>query len=568
MLARFSVRSDDIDRSRSPIGRSFTRGNGKGDVKGYLALLLHCHLPYVRHPEHDDFLEEDWFYEAVSETYVPLLDLLEGLDARSVPFRLALSFSPTLCEMFANDLLRQRCVRYLERHLELAEKEVARLSGTAFEASARMYREHYVRVYRTYVERCSCDVLKAFGRLAERGRVELLGSAATHALLPLLTTREGLTAQVTVGIANFEKHFGWRPSGFWLPECAYSPGVEALLAEFGIRYFVVDTHGLLMADPKPRYGVFAPLATPAGTYAFGRDFESSRQVWSAQEGYPGDPAYRDFYRDLGYDADLRYVRPYLPTEGVRRYLGFKYHRVTGDVPLERKEPYDPAAAARRAAIHAQHFVDARVDQVRRVGAVTSLNPLIVSPYDGELFGHWWFEGIRFIGCVFGEVARRSELTCVTPSQYLGWHCGPGREPLQPGRPAMSTWGDRGYFEVWVNGSNDWIYPRLHRAETAMVKAAARFRNGEGLTQRALNQCARQLMLAQSSDWPFLMATGTARDYAVNRFEQLLDRFDQLHGQLMGQGVEPRILEAYERLDDAFPEMDYRAFRPDVSPSLD
>jgi len=530
-------------------------------VEGYLALLLHCHLPYVRHPEHEDFLEEDWLYEALAETYVPLLDMLEQLTETGVAFRLSLSFSPTLCEMLSNALLRQRCVRYLERRIELAAREVARLRGTPFADTARMYHDHYQRVHSVYVGRFGCDVLRGFASLADQGRVELIASAATHALLPLLTTPEGLRAQVELGIANYRKHFRREPRGFWLPECAYSEGLDSLLAEYGIRHFFVDTHGLLLADPRPPYGVFAPLSTPSGTFAFGRDYESSRQVWSAEEGYPGDPAYREFYRDLGYDAELEYVRPYLPAEGVRRYLGLKYHRVTGDVPLDSKEPYDVAAASRRAVCHAEHFVQQRVRQVHAVSAATGLAPMIVAPYDGELFGHWWFEGVQFISAVLREVARRPELSCVTPTQYLRKCAGPGKSALQPGTPAMSTWGDRGYFDMWVNGSNGWVYPALSRAENAMVEVAAQHPQSDGLLSRALNQCARQLMLAQGSDWAFLMSAGTARDYAERRFGDLLERFDALHSQVLAGRIDPACLGDCEGRDDAFPEMDYRLFCP-------
>ena len=531
-------------------------------ARGYLLLVLHCHLPYVRHPEHDDFLEEDWFYEAVAETYVPLLRVLQGLDRDRVPFKLALSVSPTLCEMLGNKLLRERCARYLRRHVELADKEVARTRGTPFADAARLYQDHYRDVCRSYVDEWDGRLLDGLAKLARRGKVELLGSAATHAVLPLLGTEEGRRAQVAAGLRNFEKHFGRRPAGFWLPECGYARGVDGLLARFGIRFFFLDTHGVLLADPRPPLGVFAPLQTPSGAAAFGRDVESSEQVWSADEGYPGDPAYREFHRDLGYDAELDYVRPYLHADGVRRPLGFKYHRVTGSgVPLGEKQPYDPGAAAERAAAHAGHFVRQRADQARRVRQAVGVTPVIVSPYDAELFGHWWFEGVRFVDHVFRQAAGCTDVLFLTPSEYLARCRRLGPRVQQSGEPAPSSWGNGGYFDVWVDGSNDWIYPDLHRAEAAMVRAAGELPAAEGLLRRALNQCARLLMLAQSSDWPFLMHTGTAREYATARFRALMDRFGSLSAQVRTGRVDAAELERCEWLDDAFPEMDYRVFRP-------
>ncbi|MGD2174685.1 MAG: DUF1957 domain-containing protein [Candidatus Brocadiaceae bacterium] len=524
---------------------------------GCFALVLHCHLPYVRHPEHEDFLEESWLYEAVAETYVPLLLVMERLLHEGIPFRFALSLSPTLCEMLSDELLQERCRRYLRRQVELAEREVRRKRGTAFEPAARMYLDHFSRVREAYAGRYRSRLLRAFSRLEERGNVELIGSAATHALFPLLSTPQGRAAQVEAGLQNFSKHFGHGPDGFWLPECAYEPGLEDLLARCGMRYFILDTHGILLGDPRPAFGVFRPLETPSGCFAFGRDVESSRQVWSADEGFPGDALYREFYRDLGYDAPLDYVGPYLHTEGERRYLGFKYHRVTGDVPLDRKEPYEPDAAFRLAERHAKSFVQQRAAQAVRVRQAVHVMPVIVAPYDAELFGHWWFEGPAFLEAVFRELARCPELTCVTPGEFLRTHAEEA-DGRQAGRPAPSSWGYRGYFETWVNGSNDWMYPRLHRAESRLVEAVTRA-SGDGLRRRALDQAARELMLAQGSDWAFLVSTDTAREYATRRFGQLTDRCETLIRAAETGGVDPHYLTLCEAMEDAFPELDCMVF---------
>ncbi|MFO8007113.1 MAG: DUF1957 domain-containing protein, partial [Candidatus Brocadiia bacterium] len=412
--------------------------------RGHIAIVLHCHLPYVRHPEHEDFLEEDWFYEAVAETYVPLLLMLRRLEADGVPGKLTVSFSPTLCEMATNELLVRRCRRYLEERLELAEKETRRTKGSAFAETARLYRRRYGEARRVLQELGPDGLPGGFAELARRGRIELIGTAATHALLPLLETRTSRWAQMSEGLANFGKYFDGRPDGFWLPECAYSPGLDELLAQFGFRYCFMDTHGVLLAEPAPPFGVFAPLETPSGILALGRDVESSRQVWSADEGYPGHPVYREFYRDLGFDADLEYLRPYVHSDGERRYLGLKYHRVTGDVPLDQKRPYDPVAARSQAHRHAEQFVRARRSQVARVHRATGIEPLLVAPYDAELFGHWWFEGLWFLEKVLRLAAEADDLVCTRPSAYLAG--GVGHE--QAGRPALSSWGQGGYFEPW------------------------------------------------------------------------------------------------------------------------
>jgi len=477
-----------------------------------LVVVLHCHLPWVCHPEHEDFLEEDWLHEAVAETYVPLLMMLDRLAADGVPCRLNVSVSPTLCEMLRSDLLRARTLRYMERNAALARSELQCHAGKMHGDAARMYAAHYERVLAAYIDIYGGDIVAAFGAAAARGQIALLGSAATHALLPLLATDAGRRTQIDVGLANFAKHFGAAPDGFWLPECAWRPDLDALLAERGIRYTFVDTHGVLLADPRPPLGVFAPLATPAGLAVFGRDVESSHQVWSAAEGYPGDAVYREFHRDLGYEGDAEYLRRWLPPDGVRRPLGIKYHRITDrNDPRVPKQPYDPARAAARVAEHADHFVRSRLEQARRIAAATGHAPVIAAPYDAELFGHWWWEGLAFLEHVIRRVAEEPGLRLATAHDCID------APPLQTGMPAESTWGDGGYYDVWINGATDWMYPALHAAEQRLATAA----DSAGRTA-----ALRHLLLAQAGDWAFLIRTGAARDYAERRFREHMAAFER------------------------------------------
>jgi len=139
--------------------------------------------------------------------------------------------------------------------------------------------------------------------------------------------------------------------------------------------------------------------------AFGRDPDSSKQVWSADEGYPGDFWYRDFYRDIGFDLDYDYVRPYLPPTGQRIHTGLKYHRITGKT--DQKEPYDPERARSRVQEHADHFVETRLGQVAWLARQMERPPIVVCPYDAELFGHWWFEGPWWLEMVFRRLAETS-----------------------------------------------------------------------------------------------------------------------------------------------------------------
>ncbi|HEX8422055.1 MAG TPA: hypothetical protein VF634_01525, partial [Pyrinomonadaceae bacterium] len=289
---------------------------------GFFSLILHAHLPFVRHPEHAEFLEEDWLYEAITEVYLPLLDALSALHATKDAPRLALNLSPTLCEMLADPLLQTRYTRHLENLSALVEKEVARtrLEARQFLPAALMYRRSLRRAAELWHEVYRRDLVGGFRELQEAGVCEIMTCAATHGFLPLVSTTEARRAQIEIAVANYQKHFRRRPRGIWLPECAYAEGIETLLADARLEYFIADTHAILYGEPRPRHGVYAPVKCPNGVAVFARDLQTSQQVWSSIIGYPGDANYREFYRDLGWDAPLEYLRPHLHADGARRHL--------------------------------------------------------------------------------------------------------------------------------------------------------------------------------------------------------------------------------------------------------
>jgi len=524
-------------------------------ARGYLALVLHAHLPFVRHPEYEDFLEEDWFYEAVLETYIPLLEVFERLVNDGVDFRLTLSLSPTLVSMLVDPLLRARFVRHVERLIELAEKEIVRTRWLPeFNALARMYHRRFVQAREAFVGKYRQDLVGAFRRLQELGCLELITCAATHAFIPLLDGQKPMVrGQVHTAVKHHLHWFGQQPRGIWLPECGYAPGVEEVLTEAGLKFFFLDAHGVLFASPRPRYGVFAPIRCRNGVVAFGRDIASSRSVWSATEGYPGDVWYRDFYRDIGFDLDYEYLRPYLPGDGLRVYTGIKYYRITGKT--EHKAPYVREVALQRAAEHAEDFALRRVEQVERLFELMGRRPLVVSPYDAELFGHWWFEGPEWLEFLLRRLAGlKDSIQLVTPSAYLAEN-----PDNQVAEPAFSSWGYKGYCEVWLDGSNDWIYPHLHRAAEGMAELARGYPEASGVLARALRQAAREVLLAQSSDWAFIMKTGTMVPYAVRRTKEHLLRFQRLYQDIKAGTIDEAWLSEVEGKDNIFPLIDYQVF---------
>ncbi|KKM09482.1 glycoside hydrolase [Clostridiales bacterium PH28_bin88] len=524
--------------------------------QGFLALVLHAHLPYVRHPETEHALAERWLYEAITETYLPLVKVLDRLIEDGVGFHFTVSLSPPLLCMLSDPLIQKRYLRHLEKLQELAEKEVTRTAREPhFQYLARVYQDLFNGAYDIFHHKYGDNLLNAFKRYLDLGNVEVITSAATHGFLPLIGIHpQVIRAQVGVAVDVFSRHFGRRPRGLWLPECGYAPGVDRVLGDYGIEYFFVDTHGLLFASPRPRYGVYAPIRCPeSGVAAFGRDVESSLQVWSAQEGYPGDCDYREFYRDIGFDLDWEYIKDYVHPDGYRIDTGLKYYRITGKT--NHKEPYMPQWARDKAAIHAGNFMFNREKQIEYLAAHMDRPPIIVAPYDAELFGHWWFEGPQWLDFLFRKIAyNQNVFSTITPGQYLD------RFPHnQPSTPCMSSWGNKGYNDVWLEGSNDWIYRHLHQAAKRIQHLVRQNLDASGLKQRALNQSAREVLLAESSDWAFIMKTGTMVDYACRRTVNHVGRFLKLHDDITNDRLEAAYLEDIEEKDNIFPHIDYRAY---------
>ena len=523
-------------------------------MPGYLALVLHAHLPFVRHPEAERFLEEDWLFEAITEAYIPLLQTMQRLVNDRVRFKLAMSITPPLCAMLQDRLLRERYVQHLDELVEFCHQETERnRHDPHLHALSEFYLDLFGDSRRFFVDECQCNLINAFRALCDAGALEILASAATHGLLPLLHQQSppAARAQVLIGRDVYTSTFDREPAGFWLPECGYTTALGPVLQEANIRWFILDSHGLLFGTPRPIRGIYAPCYTPVGPAAFARDQESSRQVWSAEIGYPGDPNYREFYRDAGFDLPLDQLGPM--ANGVRKFSGVKYYRITGR--STDKALYDPAAARRLAAAHADHFVNGRVHQLQTLLSY-NFDPIVVAPFDAELFGHWWFEGPTFLEHVIRKIGSREDVVLTTPAEFLDSH--PTQQTVEPG---ASTWGEKGHLRVWLDPSNIWLYPHLHGAARRMHEiAAAQPNDPDEQTERSLRQLVRELLLAQASDWAFLMKTGTARDYAGKRSMDHLVRFNRLYDQLKTGKRDENYLADCEWRDNLFPAVNWRYYR--------
>lgn len=522
-------------------------------IKGYWIPVLHSHLPFVKHPRHENFLEERWLFEAITECYIPLLQRLKKLEEEDIEFALTVSVTPPLAEMLDDEHLMQKYENYLQNLIELGEKELTRTKNSDYYNVAKFYLDFFTRTKEFFEGFLNKKILNGYRYFYDKNVLEIITCGATHGFLPLLSVNEqAVRAQIEVAVESHKKHFNKAPKGIWLPECAYYESLDAILKSCGIEFFILDAHGLLYATPTPKNGVYAPIVTPNKVAVFARDNESSKQVWSSKDGYPGDFCYRDFYRDAGYDLDFEYIKDYINPDGIRIFTGFKYYKITGNSDC--KEIYDPSAALQKTIEHAQNFHFNREIEINQVGSMMDRLPVIVSPYDAELFGHWWFEGPEFLYNMFKEIDKHKVIKSITPLQYLNMY-----PQNQEAVPHPSSWGDKGYFDVWLNHSNDWIYRHLHKMADTMCDYANRYFNANEHQTKVLNQMARELLLAQSSDWAFLMTTETATEYSEARTKEHIYNFFKLADTLENNYFDEEFFAAIAKKNSIFDFLDFRVY---------
>lgn len=511
-------------------------------------------MPFIRHPEVMDSLEERWLFEAISECYLPLIQVYDSLIRDNIDFKITMSITPTLMSMLQDEYLNKRFREYISKAIDLSQKEILRNKGNKHILElASFYYERLSHLYEIYKD-YDCNLINAFKKFQKLGNLEIITCSATHAFLPLLSVNpETVRAQIAIGVETYIKAIGKEPRGIWLPECAYKEGLDDILKEFGLKFFIGENAAITNAHPRPLYGTYEPIATTKGVCVFGRDMESSSQVWSSVTGYPGDVDYREFYRDLGYDAPMDYIAPYINKGGIRIDTGIKYYRITGKT--NKKDFYNREKAIEKVKIHARHFANERNKQIEKWRQVMNRKPIIVSPYDTELYGHWWFEGPDFIN-EFIRVSKEQWINyeLVTPWDYLTMN-----SRLQCSKPAASSWGENRDYSVWLNKSNHWIYRELHDCARAMVRLANTYKEATEIEKRALNQAARELVLAEASDWPFIIKNGTTVEYAIKRINTHIERFNKLYNSIVKNSIDIHWLKEIEELDNIFPDVDYRIY---------
>jgi 1,4-alpha-glucan branching enzyme len=566
----------------------------KNMKSGYFTFVLHSHIPYCRSAGKWPHGEE-WLHEVALDTYLPLLMALNQLKHEKCSFKLTLGLTPVLVEQLSDELVIAHLEEYIRDKITRANNDIKRFqkSGESHLLSlANFYLEKYEKILNDFMGVFGSNIMAAFKNLQDEGYIEIVTSAATHGYLPLFDRDSSIYAQLTTGIKSYKKHFGIEPNSVWLPECGYrpayyldshkkrylKPGLEKYLAELGIKCFFAETHTVEGGQPigKATEQVIGPYqniprryVVPLADYleprekttclpywvqtpevaVIGRNNEISMQVWSAEWGYPGDYNYREFHKKDGIS-------------------GLHYWKVSGTrIDLADKEYYVPARAADRVREHSNHFCDMVGGLLTDFYKEHGKPGIIAAIYDTELFGHWWFEGVEWIKQVLQKLSGNENIGLTTAHEFVTKH--PPEDVLAL---PESSWGMGGGHFTWQNVDNEWMVTVINAAALKMEELVAKFPDAKGRLKQVLNQAARELLLLQSSDWPFLVTTGQAKEYALERFGYYIDeehsgghvgKYYNLVNMAKSGRIEDDDLKQCYRFweeDKIFPDIDYRSFK--------
>ena len=524
---------------------------------GYFGLVLHGHIPYVKKSGKWPAGEE-WLFEAMLETYIPILNILRDLKEKNVKTALTINITPILAVQLADEYMKQRFPEYMESLILRTKNDIKRFNNHPIRKEIAVhYLNNFEHVLYTYYHNYYRDILGSFKWLQDEGMIELITCGATHGFLPLFESDSGIFSQIQLAVDTHKKYFNREPKGIWLPECAYRTkkyedgklreSIDYWLNNSGIQYFFVDSHGILDAElleQKNAIGLKTNFGyvLDTGVFVFGRNLNTSRQVWDSKIGYPGDGLYREFHKK---DHES----------------GLYYWRITDKkIENEKKEHYNIREAQKKVEVHANHFISIINNELENFKNSFNIEGIIISPYDFELYGHWWMEGIEWLKIVFELIYYNEEMEMITISDYISKY----KDQFSVIRMGESSWGEGGHFQVWKNPEHGWIWPYINWSIKAFENILEINRKPNTWEERILKQIARELLLMEGSDWPFLLYTKQAKEYANQRFHHHHQRFNKLIWAAKDFNDKNRIslqdLEEIESIDNCFENINLDYFR--------
>jgi len=524
---------------------------------GYFGLILHGHIPWCKKSGVWPAGEE-WLMEAMNETYIPMLNVLRELKEDGIKTAITINITPILAEQLADEYMKQRFSEYMESLISRARIDIKRFENhPKRKIIAEFHLGNFEHVLETFYHNYYRDILGSFKWLQDEKMIELITCGATHGFLPLFESDSGIFSQIQLAVDTHKKYFKQDPKGIWLPECAYRPkeyrsgevreSIDYWLNNSGIEYFFVDSHGIIDAEilqQNNEIGLRTSYGYKLNTNisVFGRNKAISRQVWDAKIGYPGNEFYREFHMK---DHES----------------GLHYHRITDkSLPQNEKELYNIENANKTVDSNASHFITLISRELKQASELFIHEGIIISPFDFELFGHWWAEGINWLKSIIKLIYQEEEIGMITMSDFVSQY----KDNFSIIKMKESSWGEGGDFRVWKNPEHSWIWSYINGSVREFEEVLAKNPTPNDWETRIIKQIARELLLMEGSDWPFLLYTEQAKEYANQRFHHHHQRFLKLIWVAKNFNetnlISLRELEEIEDIDSCFQDVNVEYFK--------
>jgi 1,4-alpha-glucan branching enzyme len=506
--------------------------------KPVFSLVIKAHIPWKPY-------NEERLFESVFDSFLPMFEVFDRLEADRIPFQLGVSFSPTLCFLLSDEDILKRFDEWLNRRIDFLKQELNRTSNAPENALVQTYYEEAIDKQLLWNCRYERNILKTLEYYQRKGNVELLMTAATHAFLPFYVHYpEAMQAQIEASIGAFRRFFGKYPLGFFLPETAWSPDIDRFLRAYNFGYTIMDAHAFALGEPAASKGVFYPIRTRAGVIAMARDVDAKISTYSASD------CYRDNSRDVAYELPKEAFKPFFGDK--RTSTGCKYY-------ARDKSLYNPEIAEMEACTRAQAFLKVQSERLCAASKFMVETPVSLCVCDVDDLGRSWREGRCFVESLFREAHASESLgvRLLSPSVYL---FAQELNKIETITPSFSSSGINGYAEMWLNSSNDWMYRHMIRAIERMTELAERFPNESGIKERSLNQAAREILIAQDSSWPRMLYNKEYTEYAGKQIEGCLQNFTTIYESLGHGHISTEWLTNLEYEHRIFPNINYRVFR--------
>ena len=515
--------------------------------KKSVAITIDCQKPFIKHLDDEHIGKNNALFTAISNTYLPMLNVFADLEAEGIPFKVNMVISPTLCDMLADPVLQQQYIEWLDKIISLGNEEVEKYTKDSEKRHLAVETlNKAVQDKRDFQEVLNQDILSKFAYYARKGNIEFLGTTATSVFLPHYSDiEEVVSAQIETGLQLHKKYFGLAPEGFYLPYLAYYPGLEFILRSYGFSYTVLDTHGLLFADPQPANGIFTPARCYNSLAVFGADNEDIQK-------YKTNPLYKNLEKDIGFEADSDYLANHLGTELKERVTtGYAYYQADG------KTLYNIAAAKEQVANDAKDFIDSKIKRLSKAQElIQDQDVSLVCTIDGDTLGVNWKEGISWLEEVLRQAFYNNEIEI----EFLSDLIRDNHFSLQKIKPYFSSEEGTGYGENMLENSNGWMLRYIRKASERMIDLTSRFTDDTGLKARALNLAAKEILLAQSGDWQQMINTKSNPEYAEQRFKESVLAFSTVYESLGSNSISTEWLTRMEKKHTIFPEINYMVFR--------